>query len=328
MRRMAGIIMVTGMAMRISDTAKSAILLMAMTTVFPELLSGNTPLPLFLNPQVWIFFALAYALPVLLLRELAVRDGTGFAGLFIYGLAYGLLNEGVLAKTIFRETNVPIDTFSHYGFLGIGWPWTVLICAWHALASVVFPVAIVHTIFANASHRPWLGGRVALLLSLVLVVFACLFFINDGASQHFGTPPELIALITAMAVLLVIGSRLKGTIAALRTTSLLRPLVVGLSLLVPFLVLIIVPGMKLPVIVFFVTFAALLAGYLRYFSRHRLAALPAMAFVGFAYYVQTAAVSLIALKQMALFQGPVDALVLLVLWRYLKRADKPYPVAA
>ena len=320
--------MATGMVMRISERAKSVGLLLAMTTVLPELLSGNTPLPLFLNPQVWFFLVLAYASPVLLLRELAVRRGVGFGGLFIYGLAYGLLNEGVLAKTIFRETNVPIDTFSHYGFYGVGWPWTMLICAWHALASVVFPVAIVHTIFANASQRPWLDGRVALLLSFVLVVFACLFFINDGASHHFGTPTELIALLTAMAALLAIGSRFKGTIAELRTTPLLRPVLVGLSLLVPFLVLIIVPGITLPVLVFFVIFAALLAGYLRYFSRHRLAMLPAMAFVGFAFYVQTAAMSLIALKQMALFQGPVDALVLLVLWRYLKRTDKQYPVAA
>ena len=84
MPRTVGIVMVTGMAMRISDRAKSPILLMAITAVLPELLSGNTPLPLFANPQVWIFFVLAYGLPIVLLRELAVRVGTGFAGLFIY----------------------------------------------------------------------------------------------------------------------------------------------------------------------------------------------------------------------------------------------------
>ena len=64
------------------------LVLMILSTLLPELFSGNTSPVTMLNPLVFIlFFTIGYGLPVLVIREVLVRWNLGFGGLFLLGLA-------------------------------------------------------------------------------------------------------------------------------------------------------------------------------------------------------------------------------------------------
>jgi hypothetical protein len=116
-------------------------------------------------------------LPVLLVRDLWVRWKLSLPGLFLLGLAYGIYNEGVLAKTLLRSTNVPINAFDHYTFLGINCPWAFLIVPWHALHAIVFPIAIITWLYPSARYVPWLSPREFTMGSAFLILFGCFIFV-------------------------------------------------------------------------------------------------------------------------------------------------------
>ena len=47
----------------------------------------------------------------------SLRRQLGLAGLFVLGLVYGIFNEGIIAKTFYLATNVPINKFDGYGYV-------------------------------------------------------------------------------------------------------------------------------------------------------------------------------------------------------------------
>jgi hypothetical protein len=169
-----------------------------------ELASGNTPAHAFLNPRVSLFLLMAYGLPVLIIREAALRRGLSLAGVFLLGLAYGILNEGLLAQTLLRFENVPINKFDHYIYAaGFNFSWAVVIVPWHALFAVIFPIALVSYWFPACAKSSWLGKRVFLALTGILA--AMILFIGMVRPPH----PQMRAFILGMAVLAGVGCQVR-----------------------------------------------------------------------------------------------------------------------
>ena len=163
--------------------------LLALATVLPELFSGSTPLISFLNPGLLLLLFLGYGLAILLLRELALRCRSGLLGLFFLGLAYSVFNEGLLAKTLIVEKNLPVGLYDHYGYwLGISFPWAAGIGAWHACASGIFPILLTHHFFPGAREESWLNSKLALILGLLLMFLACVAFLGISENGVKGTP--------------------------------------------------------------------------------------------------------------------------------------------
>jgi len=184
--------------------------LLGIATIIPELTTGNTPLPLLIQPGILVYLLLAYGLPVWALRELSVRLGIGPLGLAISGLAYGILNEGLLAKTIFREA-LPISSYDGYATaLGVSWAWAAFITSWHAVASVLLPIALTHALFPRLAASPWARGWVPVIGVVPIAVIGVTgFFSSTG--QHQGSPLELIALFATMTTLVVSATRVRST---------------------------------------------------------------------------------------------------------------------
>ncbi len=195
---------------RAQRTWPAAVALVAFSTVVPELVTGSTPWWQMINPGSFLFLLGAYGLPILALRELNVRLGTGPLGLLISGLAYGLLNEGLLAKTIFR-TRLPIDSFDGYGTaLGVSWPWLAFIVCWHAVASVALPVIFTHAIFPAVATRTWTPRWAPAVLAAPILIIGAVAF-GQPQGEHVGTPLELVGLAVAMAVLVIVSTRVRST---------------------------------------------------------------------------------------------------------------------
>ena len=134
--------------------------LIATAPVLTELVSGNTPAYAFLNPNITLFLLLVYGVPLLVIRELRLHWRLSTHGVFLLGLAYGILNEGLVAQTLVRYDHVPIVKFDRYIYAwGFNLSWIGLIVPWHALLAVLFPMALISQWLPKSAQHEWLGRR-------------------------------------------------------------------------------------------------------------------------------------------------------------------------
>jgi hypothetical protein len=184
-----------------SCRAKAIITLVAIAPILTEIVSGNTPPHALLHPQIALFLIAAYSLPLLVLRELSIRWRLGTLGVFILGLAYGFLNEGLIAQTLIRAERVPMPNFNHYVYAaGVNFSWVAVIVPWHALMAVVFPLALLAHWFPSCSGERWLGNRTFSILAAILI--AGVAFIGLVRAPH----PQMRAFLLAMALLVAAAS--------------------------------------------------------------------------------------------------------------------------
>jgi hypothetical protein len=167
-----------------------------LTPILTELLTSNTPLNHFLNPLVLFSLVITYGLPLLVIREFAIRWKLGLGGILLLGIAYGILNEGVIAGTLVHATNLPIGSFENYiriGGINVGWATYILF--WHALHSVLFPLLLVE--FFRNDWDSWLGDR-AFKFSVWFLLLGSLFVVIIVKS---GTVLFLALLMIALVFL-------------------------------------------------------------------------------------------------------------------------------
>jgi hypothetical protein len=302
--------------------------LLALTTVLPELFSGSTPPMGFLNPGLLIFLFLGYGLAILLIRELAVRCRSGLLGLFFLGLAYSVFNEGLLAKTLIIEKSLPVGLYDHYGYLlGISFPWAAGIGAWHACASVIFPILLTHHFFPGAKERPWINGKIALILGLLLMLLASVAFLGTSEKGVKGTPAQLVVLLVIMFVGFLLGAVSKGKVLDSASRSVTKPLLLGFSILIPFWGLGFLASTKAPLAVFFVVWLAVILVYAWVLNRQHWLTLPSFLFFGVGFYlhnvVQAAVFVSIPGKNpaRALVMTLLDGLILFLLFRKIRRSS-------
>jgi hypothetical protein len=312
------------------------ITLLALTTVLPELFTGSTPLLSFLSkPGLLLFLVLGYGVAILLVRELAVRRRLGLPGLFVLGLGYSIFNEGLLARTLVRESHLPVALYDHYGCaFGISFPWAAAIGTWHACASVLFPILLTHYFFPRTRATPWLRGRTAVGLGILLMLLGCFVFLGPSDQGAAGTPAQLVILLAMMLGLFAIGAGLKGTIGNEPAASAFKPALMGFSVLVPFWGLGILAAAKPPVIVFFLALAGVILAYAWLLRRQRWSTTPGLLFFGIGWYSHNilTAILVIASTQkkpaLAFITAAVDLLILWVLVRCIRQVRSPATAAA
>jgi hypothetical protein len=232
------------------DSTKAVLALAFSTPLLTELVSGNTPLHALKSPRILVLLLLAYALPVLVIRELAARWRLSSRGVFTLGLAYGILNEGSLAQTLMRLDHVPVDRFDAYVYAaGFNVAWTCVIVPWHAMLAVVFPLALVSNWFPGVAQTPWLSRRAFAVAGAATV--GLVLFLSFARAPR----PQMLACLLAMSALVGIGlqMRQREPFALPRDPRRLGPFVFGgVSYVLFFLGSIVLAAARVPAPVFFV----------------------------------------------------------------------------
>jgi hypothetical protein len=157
------------------------ILFIVFLTPCVEFLTGSTQLlPALTVPAVaFTFFVITwptYALPALLIREAVVAWNKWIASLLTLGIAYGALNEGLLAKTYFAVTPTSPKLGGGEGvWIGVNWPWVTEITLFHMIVSISVPVVLSFLIFPETRRIRFLSDRairwfVGIVLAEVVVI--------------------------------------------------------------------------------------------------------------------------------------------------------------
>jgi len=172
-----------------------------------EFLLGNLPIT-----WLWVLIVLAplYGGGALLVREAAVRLGAGWPGIFLLGLAYGVIEEGLVDQSLFNPTYLGLRLLD-YGYvpsLGIGLWWTVYVLGLHLIWSVAASIGLAEALWPERAREPWLG-RVTLPLTVVIFLFGCAATFAAQPGTFVASPAQL-ALSVVVVLILVAAAALAG----------------------------------------------------------------------------------------------------------------------
>lgn len=251
---------------------KPILTLLLITPFLTELLSNNMAPPAFFNPLNFLLLAtVVYGFPVLLLREFACRLRLGIAGLLCLGLVYGIINEGIVAKTFYLSQGVPVNTFDVYGYLaGISIPWAITISVWHSLHSVLCPILLTYYLFPDQRSRPWLNRAGICSLVVPTAALDTLFFFSHTFDRPPGQLGHYALMLICMGLLMWLATKAprSGQFSD-GTVFRLKPLGWGA---VSFPLLLLVPVLlskgKVAPWIFYAYFAIIIALIIRWMNRH------------------------------------------------------------
>jgi hypothetical protein len=186
----------------------AVIALFFLSPLVAEFFSGTT-LPIILLPLI-VPLSLYYGGGVLLIREVTRRTGRGWPTILMLGLAFGVLEEGVLTQSLFNPNYLASDLHlldpGYIKALGIGALWTVFVLGGHVLWSIGAPVAIVEESTGSRRTTPWLGRR-GLIVTTVLFLLGCVmaFVVTkaEDSKDPFSASPAQVGVSVAIVVVLV-----------------------------------------------------------------------------------------------------------------------------
>ncbi len=169
-----------------------------------ELLLGDFALPM---AGMIVVMLPMYGGGALLIREVAVRRGLGLIGILLLGLAYGLVEEGLVTQSLFDPSYADADLLSQapLHFLGMGAAWTVLVLSLHAFWSIATPIAVVTSAARPQLRSPWLG-RVGLAVTGVGLVGGCVLMgaFSRTSSAYRDSVAQVAVTVVAAAIVTAI----------------------------------------------------------------------------------------------------------------------------
>lgn len=139
---------------------KAILALYFLSPVIGEMVSGSSPPSEFFTFFGLLVLPLLYGGGALIVRELSVIWGKGWTSILIMGLAYGIIEEGLMVKSFFDPGWMDIGVLGEYGrFLGVNWVWTVMLMLFHCVFSIAIPILLVNMSFPDQAGKRWISDR-------------------------------------------------------------------------------------------------------------------------------------------------------------------------
>jgi len=179
-----------------------ALSLFVLTPLVAEYLLGSLPMSMI---TILPIIAAMYGSAALLIRELARRTGRGWGTVALLGLAYGLIEEGLVDQSLFNPDYLHLRLLD-YGYLpafGIALPWSIYVLTIHVVWSICVPIGLVEALFPARRTQVWLGPiGLALTSLLFLVGSAMIAAFTYKTAPFMASPGQLIgAAVTAAAAI-------------------------------------------------------------------------------------------------------------------------------
>jgi len=196
------------------------ITLLLVSPAIGELLSGSAPPLEFFNPFGFILLVGLYGIGVLIVRELSIKWKKGWGSILLLGAAYGIIEEGLAAKSFFDPNWMDLGILGTYGrWLEVNWVWSFSLTIYHAIYSIAIPILIFSLLFPTLKNKRLLGDKgiwMCFIIFLFVVGFIYLFLTPYS-------PNALLYLITMLIVAVLVIAAWKVTAGYVAAKS-VRPL--------------------------------------------------------------------------------------------------------
>jgi len=155
-----------------------AIVLLFLSPIIGELLSGSAPPAEFFNPLGFVMLTILYGGGAILVRELTYRWGKGWPTLLILGAAYGIAEEGLMCKSFFDPNWPDLKALGGYGrWAGVNWVWNQGLTIYHCVFSIAIPILLVSIMFPARREQPWISRRKFIVLAILWLANAVFIFL-------------------------------------------------------------------------------------------------------------------------------------------------------
>lgn len=188
--------------------------LLLLAPVFAEYSSGylaSAGDPAVMAGELLVLIPL-YGGAALSIRELAVRRGLGWRGVLLLAGAFGIVQAGIVDRSIFTLTGTDIAFWP--GIMAPTWvdAWGVSVGAalgWtlgHVITSIGAPIAVVEALWPGVRGRP-LVGRVGLSVTLVLwLAVSVLVHVEVGGTYRPVPSPGQYLAVALLGLTLVLAA--------------------------------------------------------------------------------------------------------------------------
>ncbi|GAA2871891.1 hypothetical protein Acy02nite_30270 [Actinoplanes cyaneus] len=181
---------------------RAAWTLVLLAPVVAELMLGNIPVR-----QLWAFpaFIPIYGAGALLIREVTRRTGRGVATMLLLGLAYGLIEEGLVLQSLTSPTIYRAAQWAPR-LLCVNSAYTELNLVYHPVFSITIPIVLTELLFARHGRLPYLrrGGLIATGVVAVLGALLVRFAVLPSEDPGYTMPVVAAAAVLAVALLVTV----------------------------------------------------------------------------------------------------------------------------
>jgi hypothetical protein len=180
---------------------RAALVLAVLAPLCAEVSLGTVPLRM---AWAWLVFAPIYSAGALFLREILRRTGGGYGNALLLGVAYGLVEEGLVLQSL---TSPHLYGAAGWGprLLGVNTAYTELNLVYHALFSLTIPVILVEYLFARHGTAPYLRRGGVIATGVVALLGAALLRVSVPPAEDPGyTMPALAASVVALLAVAVV----------------------------------------------------------------------------------------------------------------------------
>lgn len=150
-----------------------------------------------------------YGACAVLIREITRRTDRGWPTILMLGLAFGLIEEGVLTQSLFNPHYLGLDllSYGHLETLGIAVPWTLFVLTLHVVWSIATPIALVEGIWPD--RDPWLG-RVGLGVTIAVALLGglAIFVVSRANGGFLAAPGQLAGSVVLAGFAITVALRL------------------------------------------------------------------------------------------------------------------------
>jgi hypothetical protein len=179
-------------------------LLFVLSPLIAEYLSGSMATDqLGLLPMMMLL----YGGGAVLIRETTRRARRGWPTILLLGLAYGLVEEGLVDFSLFNPNfrGLHLLAFGDVPALGIGVPWTIYVLAIHVVWSIAVPIALVEALVPGRRAEPWLHIPGLAITALLYGAGVALIIYGVYLQEHFiPAPPQLAGAALAVVACIVL----------------------------------------------------------------------------------------------------------------------------
>lgn len=180
-----------------------AIVLFILSPFIAEFLLGNIGIDAIEN---YIFMAPLYGGGALLVREMARRSGRGWPAILLLGLAYAIVEEGLITQTLFNPSYYGHELLNaaYIPALGIGVWWTMFVLTLHTVWSISVSIALVESFVPKYRTKPWLG-KIGITTAVILFLFGAIMnFYGTYLQEAFlASIEQLSGVVIATAIVVV-----------------------------------------------------------------------------------------------------------------------------
>ena len=184
--------------------------LFLLTPGIPEYLGSASQITsIVLNPPMFIGQLAAnlglYGSGVILIREAMIRWKKGWASVFLLGVAYGIVEEGLALWTLYNPTAVQVKSLGIYGhWLGVNWVWTVGLLIFHSVYSIGLPIFLFGLVFPELKSKSLLSMKGIRISVIALTTDSTALFIVDSLFYPNYSPGRGLLLFSGIAISILV----------------------------------------------------------------------------------------------------------------------------